>query len=101
MKDEMNDMKIIDGLVIAESIEHYGKNLQLAVCQEECAELIQAISKDIRGQRTARDHIAEELGDVLICCEMLQQIYQISDTEVGEWISFKQDRMRARLEEQK
>ena len=58
--------------VIAESILHYGKNNQSTVCMEECAELIQAISKAKRG-KINRDNMIEEIADVLICIEMLKQ----------------------------
>ena len=54
--------------VIAESILHYGKNNQSTVCMEECAELIQAISKAKRG-KINRDNMIEEIADVLICIE--------------------------------
>lgn len=37
---------IIDEDVIAKSIETYGKEKQSVVCMEECAELIQCISKE-------------------------------------------------------
>ena len=39
-------MIIIDSDIIKRSIEHYGKDVQSTVCMEECAELIQAISKE-------------------------------------------------------
>ena len=35
----------IDESVIARSVDHYGEEIQATVCMEECAELIQAISK--------------------------------------------------------
>ena len=45
---------------------------------EECAELIQAISKEKRG-KIDRDNMTEEIADVLICIEMLKQMYMISE----------------------
>ncbi len=82
--------------VIAESILHYGKNNQSTVCMEECAELIQAISKAKRG-KINRDNLTEEIADVLICIEMLKQMYMISDEKINKWIEKKQAREAERI----
>lgn len=81
----------IDSYVVKRSIEHYGKDLQSTVCMEECAELIQAISKEKRG-KSDKDHLSEEIADVLICIEMLKQIYNITDDEIYPWVINKQQR---------
>ena len=86
----------IDKGIIAESILHYGKNNQSTVCMEECAELIQAISKAKRG-KIDRDNMIEEIADVLICIEMLKQMYMISDEEINKWIEKKQAREAERI----
>lgn len=83
--------------IIAESIQHYGKNNQSTVCMEECAELIQAISKAKRG-KINRDNMIEEIADVLICIEMLKQMYMISDDKINKWIEKKQARESERME---
>ena len=83
--------------VIAESILRYGKNNQSTVCMEECAELIQAISKAKRG-KINRDNMIEEIADVLICIEMLKQMYMISDEKINKWIEKKQAREAERME---
>lgn len=82
--------------VIAESILHYGKNNQSTVCMEERAELIQAISKAKRG-KINRDNMIEEIADVLICIEMLKQMYMISDEKINKWIEKKQAREAERM----
>jgi NTP pyrophosphatase (non-canonical NTP hydrolase) len=87
----------IDKGVVAESILHYGKNNQSTVCMEECAELIQAISKAKRG-KIDRDNMIEEIADVLICIEMLKQMYMISDEKINKWIEKKQAREAERME---
>lgn len=87
----------IDKGVIADSIQRYGKNNQSTVCMEECAELIQAISKAKRG-RINRDNMIEEIADVLICIEMLKQMYMISDKKINKWIEKKQAREVERME---
>ena len=87
----------IDESVIARSIDHYGEEIQATVCMEECAELIQAISKKKRG-KIDRDNMAEEIADVLICIEMLKQMYMISEDKINKWIEKKQVREAERME---
>ena len=82
---------IIDIDIIADSIQHYGADNQSTVCMEECAELIQAISKMKRGN-TNTFNLQEEIADVLICIEMLKQMYHISDKNIDMWIRKKQAR---------
>ena len=67
---------------------------------KECAELIQAISKEKRG-KIDRDNMTEEIADVLICIEMLKQIYNIPDYSIGNWIERTQKRMINRMEKWK
>lgn len=86
----------IDKGIIADSIQHYGKNNQSTVCMEECAELIQAISKAKRG-KIDRDNMIEEIADVLICIEMLKQMYMISDEKINKWVEKKQAREAERM----
>lgn len=86
----------IDESVIARSVDHYGEEIQATVCMEECAELIQAISKAKRG-KINRDNIIEEIADVLICVEMLKQMYMISDEKINKWIKKKQTREVERM----
>lgn len=90
----------IDESVIARSVDHYGEEIQATVCMEECAELIQAISKAKRG-KIDRDNMIEEIADVLICVEMLKRIYNIPDCSIENWIELKQERMLRRMKEMK
>lgn len=84
--------------IITDSIQHYGKNNQSTVCMEECAELIQSISKAKRG-KINRDNMIEEITDVLICIEMLKQMYMISDEKINKWIE-KETGERSRKDEE-
>lgn len=69
---------------------------------EECAELIQAINKMIRRNdelsEKDHDHLEEEAADVLICIEMLKQMYMISEDKINKWIEKKQAREAERME---
>lgn len=87
----------VNSYVVQLSIEHYGKDVQSTVCMEECAELIQAISKEKRG-KSDKDHLAEEIADVIICIEILKQIYNITEDEIYSWVITKQERIIRRIE---
>ena len=89
-------MIIIDSNVVKKSIEHYGADLQTVVCMEECAELIQAVSKMKRGKDN-RDNLIEEMADVMICIEILKQVYGISDNEIQNYVCQKQNRSIERM----
>lgn len=90
-------MIIIDSNVVKKSIEHYGSDLQTTVCMEECSELIQAISKMKRGKDN-RDNLIEEMADVMICMDILKQVYGVSDSEIQNYVCKKQDRCVGRME---
>ena len=86
----------VDKRIISDSINYYGANIQTTVCMEELAELIQAISKEKRG-KSDKNHLAEEMADVLICIEILKQVYSVTDAELQEWIDKKQGRIDERM----
>lgn len=71
------------------------------IATEECAELIQAITKLKRGvapaRGTARANLAEEIADVLICIDWVKRIYGVSELNVNHWIDFKISRCNERL----
>ena len=89
-------MIIIDSNVAEKSIEHYGADLQTVVCMEECAELIQAVSEMKRGKDN-RNNLIEEVADVMICIEILKQVYGISDNEIQNYVCQKQNRSIERM----
>ena len=86
----------VSSYVVKKSIEHYGKDVQSTVCMEECAELIQAISKQKRG-KPDKCNLSEEMADVIICIEMLKQIYNITEDEIHSWVIIKQERTIKRI----
>ena len=88
----------INSMIIKDSIEHYGVDAQSTVCMEECAELIQAISKEKRGKHDYK-HLAEEIADVLICISMLQDMYEIDSSDIQLWIDLKQKRIVERMKQ--
>lgn len=54
------------------ALEAWGKEAQLRMLQEECAELIHAVSKHIRG---APDNIAEEIADVDLMLSEIKRLF--------------------------
>lgn len=96
MKSYENGYKKMNKQIIKDAIKFHGADEQSTVCMEECAELIQAISKEKRG-KSDKSHLAEEMADVIICIEMLKEIYSISDDMISEWIQIKEARNGYRL----
>lgn len=86
----------INTSIITQSIDFYGKDLQSITCMEECSELIQCISKELRGKSNI-SHLTEEMADVLICIKLLQGIYDIPEEHIADWVIFKQVRMLKRI----
>lgn len=66
------------------------------IAMEECAELIQAISKAKRGKLN-KDNLTEEIADVFICLHWLQKIYDISRADISEWMNIKEKRILDRI----
>lgn len=83
--------------IIKKSIRHYGKKLIATIAMEECAELIQAISKQVRG-KPDKDNLAEEIADVYISIENMKYIAGISDKKIQKWIDYKQERSLKRVQ---
>lgn len=84
----------------AEIMQHYGKGNQLDILQEECAELIQAVSKIRRGTPGADEHFMNELADAYIMIE--QHISTFDDDEKTEFykiINAKLSRQLQRISE--
>lgn len=73
-------------------IGNYGEAAQQIVAMEECSELIQAISKKLRGRET---NVEEEIADVEI---MVEQMRLMSDSSLVDKIKKeKLQRLEQRL----
>lgn len=82
-----------------QSIDHYGRQLQSIVCMEECAELIQAISKKLRKDTSSNDVLAEEMADAIVCLHQLKMMYGITDKAIRDQVVAKTLRLAKRMEE--
>ena len=89
-------------------IGFYGKDIQSVVAMEECAELIQAISKMRRSEDAryeddgeaydkAYGNLVEEMADVFIVLEQLEEMYEVSDREIQNVIEKKTVRQEERM----
>jgi len=74
-------------------VPHTKVNEILDILQEECAEVIQAISKCrrfgmdneyIKGEGTQREHLVQELGDVRLLIELLHSHQLFTEKEIKE-----------------
>ena len=92
------------------SIAWYGADMQATVCMEECAELIQAISKLKRynpedqtnkaGRSELIENLYEEMADVCICFDLLVEIYGLKLSDLRRMMDHKVWRMKRKLEAQ-
>jgi len=80
------------------AIKAWGVETQLDMLQEECAELIQAISKKKRGYKNGDQQIAEEIADVEILTAQIKRMYSLND-DVEDVKTHKLHRLRLRLED--
>ena len=101
---ETSTIRVIEPKTGAEKIRaiarHYGKEPQMGVTQEECAELIQAISKVRRKGESGETlgHLAEEIADVNIMCKQLTLLFGLS-LAVSRNIDLKLKRQLERIME--
>lgn len=87
----------MDKLKIEKLVKKNGIRFQSMIAQEECAELIQAISKCYRNKELipteVRENLIEEMADVMICLEQLKVIFHINEEELKCWIEAKENRL--------
>ena len=84
-------------------LDKFGEDSQLDVAIEEMSELIKELIKYKRSkihsrekQATSREHVIEEIGDVMLMLEYLKLIFDIKPEEVEQIIKQKTMRVRER-----
>ena len=92
---ELNDHKY--GHILSKSFIVDGDKKKLQISQEECAELIQAISKKLRGVSKDNADILEELADVKICLDFIATACCFTKNDIQRAIDVKIERERKRL----
>lgn len=84
--------------ILQTAIDLYGRQAQMDVAVEECAELINAIQKHRRGRVGDRE-VIDEIADVRIMTEQLALIF--GEEEVEARRQFKLARLRKRTNTRK
>ena len=81
-------------------LSRYGRDTQLTVLTEECAELIKEASKALRGYERP-EKMREELIDVIVMTEQIRLMMDVSMDEVNEKAAEKLRRALSRWEERR
>ena len=82
------------------AIKNFPTDLQIDILQEECAELIKALSKykrenypnnmsNLKSYKEARNNLIEEMSHVLISIDVVSSILNISVSEIQDEITQK------------
>lgn len=82
-----------------DAIQFHGKKDQLIKVAEELNELQTEAFQALKG-KPDKNHMVEEIGDVVIMICQLKMIYGISDAEIRDWILFKIMREREKMQGQ-
>lgn len=80
------------------SLKRDGNTKKLQIAQEELAELIQAISKYMRGTPDSNMLVLEELADVTIVLSYVRQICGFNLEDLVKAINIKLEREKKRLD---
>lgn len=95
MINNVNTQKIVDF-----AIKNFPTDLQIDILQEECAELIKALSKykrenypnnmtDFKSDSETRNNVIEEMSHVLISMDVVASIVKISERDMQNEINKK------------
>lgn len=86
-------------VILKQALDTYGAEAQTLMMFEETAELQKELCKHARG-RDNRDHIAEEIADVLIMLEQMMLLHDCEDAVIY-FRRRKIKRLAERLKEEK
>ena len=95
----MNEKMEEYAAVLEENIKENGVVLETVVAMEECAELIQAISKVKRYGFVGeyKDNLIEEIADVSIVIREIMMMFGIADDDLENAIYAKVQRLKHRM----
>ena len=79
--------------VFSKSTRNYDPN-QIDLLQEECSELIQALSKLKRGKQCAKLGIIEEMSHVLISINLVADVLGIKSEQINNYVEEKDKILR-------
>lgn len=89
-------------------MDYFGFREQMKKLNEECYELIEAIDnyEDLlamnpfvgdREKNIFRNHVVEEMSDLLLVCTQFIDKYKIEKEEIDAWTDFKLDRTERKI----
>ena len=99
----MEDKTAEYAAIFDENIKAHGTDFEVGIAMEECAELIQAISKVKRYGFVGKykENLLEEIADVDIVLTELTMMFDVDDKDFYSVLDRKVQRIKERLEESK
>lgn len=99
---EPSDDTIVQ-ITIFNMLTKFGEDSQIDVCIEEMSELTKELIKYKRSkihsrekQAASREHVVEEISDVMFMMEYLKEIFEITDSEIKQTVVQKALRTKER-----
>lgn len=86
-----------DDETLFQALQQFGFNKQVLVAVEELSELQKELLKNINRGHNNRDHVKEELVDVLIILRELVLLYDFSENELNSMANEKMERLKGYL----
>ncbi len=101
--EKIKDMLMYKALEMDSVAHANGDDLTFTITSEECAEVIQALSKIKRYgfDGDYKDNLQEEIADILICISELLSLGYVDVGKVEEWHTYKVNREIERTRERK
>lgn len=89
-------------------IEHYGVENQLKYIHSEYFELDEAIIdykyvevyKESPAEKYHKEHIAEEIADIMVMLKQFQYLYEIEDKQIEDIMKYKIKRQLERIDKE-
>ena len=99
----MENSKFEISATVTLMLEKFGEDSQIDVAIEEMSELIKELVKYKRSklhfrerQSVSRNHVVEEISDVMFMMEYLKVIFDVTDEEIQQVVTEKAKRTRGR-----
>ena len=99
---EPSDRTIVENTITA-MLEKFGEDSQIDIAIEEMSELTKELIKYKRSkihfrekQAASREHVVEEISDVMFMMEYLKQIFGVTETEIQKTVVQKALRTKER-----
>lgn len=99
---EPSDSTVISDTITA-MLEKFGEDSQIDVAIEEMSELTKELIKYKRSkihfrekQAASREHVVEEIGDVMFMMEYLKRIFGVTEIEIQQTVVQKAKRTKER-----